>query len=245
MIVYKDLILLGLRNMAQRKYTDFFSMSWGAFFIFLGTLIAALFAISSLLEHNYFSFEKIAAPFFDYQFYNNVLLYSHILIALPPLVIGPFLFHEQLRNNNLWWHRQFGKIYVICCMTSGTLGAILASAFSVPGAKLGFCTLGALWFSTSYIAYRKARARKFVEHRRWMLRSYSLTFAFFTVRFWAYGMMVWFPDLDLKTQMALRSWLAWVPNFLFIHLYIAATTHRGKFIGWKELKKKFIPARPA
>jgi hypothetical protein len=47
---------------------------------------------------------------------------------------------------------------------------------------VGFGTLALVWRLTAALAFARARQRRFDEHRAWMMRSYSLTFAAATVR---------------------------------------------------------------
>ncbi|GJL84998.1 MAG: hypothetical protein DHS20C02_07730 [Micavibrio sp.] len=227
--------------MGKRKRTDFFSASWGWFFVLLGVVFAIPFAIKALVIHDYFTYERLSAPFFENQLYNNILLWLHIVLAIPPMALGPALLHEQFRNNHLWLHRQMGKIYVIGAMSSSVVGVMLALANTALFAKFGFGLLGTLWFTTTFIAYKKIRARDFISHRRWMIRSFAFAFAFLTVRFWAVSLVMIFPDLDMKIHMAMRSWFAWVPNIIVAQIYIMTTSHRGQFLGWDKLRDVFLP----
>lgn len=47
---------------------------------------------------------------------------------------------------------------------------------------VGFAALAVTWLFTSAMAFVRARQRRYFEHRAWMVRSYSLTFAAATVR---------------------------------------------------------------
>ena len=47
---------------------------------------------------------------------------------------------------------------------------------------MGFAVLSVVWLVTSIIAFVRARQRRFGEHRKWMIRSYALTFAAVSVR---------------------------------------------------------------
>ena len=50
-------------------------------------------------------------------------------------------------------------------------------------------------------------------HRRWMTRSYALTFATVTLRLWLPRLAAIFP---FETAYQTVSWLAWVPNLLIV-----------------------------
>src|SRR5258705_8538561 len=47
---------------------------------------------------------------------------------------------------------------------------------------LAFAAMSIIWIVTSVAALVRARQRRFADHRAWMMRSYSLTFAAVTVR---------------------------------------------------------------
>jgi len=48
--------------------------------------------------------------------------------------------------------------------------------------EVGFAALAVMWLLTSALALACARQKRFGDHRAWMIRSYSLTFAAATVR---------------------------------------------------------------
>ena len=55
---------------------------------------------------------------------------------------------------------------------------------------VGFGTLALVWLLTAALAFARARQRRLEEHREWMIRSYSLTFAAATVRLAALPLLV-------------------------------------------------------
>jgi len=89
-------------------------------------------------------------------------------------------------------------------------------------ASAGFGALGCLWLFAAYQGYRSAREGRFDAHRRWMIRSFALTFAAVTLRL----------DLPLLILSGapflpgyrLISFLCWVPNLLLAEAYL-----RGAF----------------
>ncbi|WP_424535657.1 DUF2306 domain-containing protein [Sphaerisporangium viridialbum] len=85
--------------------------------------------------------------------------------------------------------------------------------------------LALLWLGCTAAGYRMARQRRFVEHRRWMLRSFALTFSIITNRIW--GVIVFLvlsPQLDTTFQgnetmlswtvASLGGWLGWTVPLL-------------------------------
>ncbi len=223
--------------MKNEKKTDIFSAPWPWYFIVYGVAMITPFAFELIFSTLLFSDKPIAAQFFQSNRANNILLYFHILFATPAAIIGPFLFHEQLRNNYLKWHRQLGKAYIIGCLGSAATGFCLAISKEFWITQLGFSTLAVLWFVFTWKAYTSIRARNFKAHRRWMLRSFALTFAFVNVKF--VGLMqlqciTYFKAceqwMDFETGLAMRSLLAWIPLLVIAEYYIRHTDHRGKWL---------------
>lgn len=86
-------------------------------------------------------------------------------------------------------------------------------SYGGPIAHVGFGFLAVLWLGTTTMALRAILARDIAAHRRWMTRSYALTFAAVTLRLWLPGLAAIFP---FETAYQTVSWLAWVPNLLIV-----------------------------
>ena len=114
-------------------------------------------------------------------------------------------------------------MYVVTVLLSAGAGFLLASAnLFGPVARSGFMTLAAVWFTTTFVAYRKIRAHDWIAHRRWMIRSYAISLAVVTVRFMGTpeGMTreEWYP---------IMTWLCWVPNAVLGEIYARITDPFG------------------
>jgi hypothetical protein len=72
---------------------------------------------------------------------------------------------------------------------------------------VGFATLGVAWLVTAGLALLRARQRRFDEHRAWMLRSYSLTFAAATVRLVPFPFLVLTRDPVVAITCTFWSWI--------------------------------------
>jgi uncharacterized membrane protein len=104
---------------------------------------------------------------------NRPLLIPHILTAVTAFLLGPLQFSSRFRRRYLPLHRLLGKVYVCCALTAAPLGLIIAR--DAPGA-LFFAGIiqPVLWFVFTLAAYLAARNRQIAQHRRWMVRSYSV-----------------------------------------------------------------------
>ena len=71
----------------------------------------------------------------------------------------------------------------------------------------GFATLAVVWLLTAALAFARARQRRFDEHRAWMMRSYSLTFAAATVRLVGLPFLVLTRDPVIAITCTFWSWV--------------------------------------
>jgi uncharacterized membrane protein len=152
----------------------------------------------------------------------------HVLSGMLALLIGPFQFVGRLRRRFVRVHRFMGATYVGSATALGVSGLILApTAYTGLVASAGFTVLGLAMLFTTWTAVRMILAGRYAEHRRWMIRSFSLIMAGVMLRVWvpiydglaAAGIV----DFSFETAYAGIAWLCWVPNML---LAIWLTRHR-------------------
>jgi hypothetical protein len=72
---------------------------------------------------------------------------------------------------------------------------------------VAFAALAIAWIVTSAAALVRARQHRFAEHRAWMMRSYSLTFAAVTVRFVSVPLFVVTQDPVVAITLTFWSWV--------------------------------------
>lgn len=82
---------------------------------------------------------------------------------------------------------------------------------------LGFAALSITWIVTSAAALVRARQRRFADHRAWMVRSYSLTFAAVTVRLVA--VPLFFVTQKPALAITLTFW-SWIPNLMVAEWFV-------------------------
>lgn len=141
-------------------------------------------------------------------------IYAHVFAAVFTLVLGPFQFSTRLRAARPRLHRWMGRLYLgVGVLVGGLAGLYMAFfAFGGPVARLGFGLLALAWLYTGLRAYLAIRARQVVEHRRWMVRNYALTFAAVTLRLWLPASFA--AGLPFELAYPVIAWLCWVPNLL-------------------------------
>jgi uncharacterized membrane protein YozB (DUF420 family) len=83
----------------------------------------------------------------------------------------------------------------------------------------GFGTLAVLWIGTTAMGWRMARAGRFADHRRWMIRSFAVTFAFVTFRLeLQIGVVLLGLPFEVSYQGA--AVLCWITNLLVAELIL-------------------------
>ena len=143
----------------------------------------------------------------------------HVLSGMLALVIGPFQFVARLRRRFLRIHRFLGATYIASCTGLGLSGLVLATT-SYPGwvTSLGFGLLGLSMLFTTWTALRMVLAHRIVDHRRWMIRSFSLIFAAVMLRIMTplYGVLssAGLVSFSFATAYTWIAWLCWLPNLL-------------------------------
>lgn len=153
-------------------------------------------------------------------------LTAHAGLAATALVLGPFQFMPGLRGAHPRLHRRIGTAYVFCCLGGGLAGLVLAFGSTTgPISTAGFGLLAVTWLFATARAWRLALARRFVEHERWMIRSFALTLAAVTLRL--YLPLSSALPVDPNDAYRAISLLCWVPNLIAAELFLAARRARS------------------
>ncbi len=145
-------------------------------------------------------------------------LVIHVAGAVTALAVGSLQFLPGLRGARRP-HRWSGRVYVAGVAVGGIAGLVLApGSFAGPVASWGFGALGALWPVFTGLGWRAAVKGRFVEHRRWMIRSWALTLAAVTLRLYLpSSVMLELPFLEAYRVIA---WLCWVPNLVLAEVWL-------------------------
>jgi len=145
---------------------------------------------------------------------------AHIGGGAVALVAGALQVNARLRARFLNVHRWLGRTYVLAVAVGGLAGLILATrSQGGPVAHAGFGLLAVLWISTTGLAYRRIRNGDQPSHRRWMIRSYSLTFAAVTLR--NYLPLALVAGIPFVAAYQAIAWACWVPNLLAVEWWLS------------------------
>ena len=142
-----------------------------------------VFSLTYVLEDlKYYTMSKeILRNFFPIKWW----LIGHISGGIIALLIGPFQFWSNFRNKYLKLHRSLGKIYLISILLSAVCSTVMAWTTAI---ELNFAwafslqVLAFAWVVTAFMAYYTIRKKRVQDHRKWMIRSYIVTFGFISFR---------------------------------------------------------------
>lgn len=185
-------------------------------------LIAATLSILvGLTSYRFLALDmELAFPGFSEHIANrNLILVTHIASSPIALIIGAIQFFPKKRAARPILHRWLGRIYGVAILVGGISGLMLAyNALGGPIAGWGFGLLAVIWVGITGNAIRFAMARNFVEHRKWMIRSFALTFAAVTLRLYLVGFML--AGFEYAAASIYIAWMCWVPNLIFAEWWI-------------------------
>jgi len=183
-------------------------LSWGVLLLVLASVPIALYGLV-------FAFSPAANP----EFHQRLMTlpwyaYAHFLGSGAALLVGGFQFSGRLRRKWPQVHRWLGRTYLTAVLFGGIGGLGLAAiSHGGPPTHVGFALLAVLWLYSAAEAYRAIRAGRVAEHRRWMIRSFALTFAAVTLRI-QLGLFTAGLGWGFDEAYVTVAWSSWVPNLV-------------------------------
>ena len=150
---------------------------------------------------------------------SSLTAHAHLLGGAIALAIGPFQLAGGIRDRYLSLHRLLGRIYVASVMLGGLAGLSLAtSASGGLAARFGFGMMAVVWLTSTAMAFLCIRRRRIGDHRVWMIRSYALTLAAVTLRFYLPGAIA--AGYGFSDVYPAIAWLCWVPNLIVAEWFV-------------------------
>ncbi len=224
-------------RIANKSFDYFIEMPIIMKIMIIAIILVLDIPLAYFLNIHTFSSVRYASQVFNaWLFGDNLLLFLHIAASIPAIALGPFLFSSRLRKEHPNIHKTIGKLYVIGCL----IGAITVFPLAMNNPigltpRVGFGFMATIWFIVTFFAYTAAINKDFIAHRRWMIRSYAMTFAFIHVNV-TYKLLFPFGISSPVTAKVMQSMVSWQFNLLIAELYIEATTFKGR---WKHIKPFF------
>ena len=146
--------------------------------------------------------------------------YAHVVFGGLALLLSPIQLAGRVRARVPRVHRMAGRIVLGSIVIAGSAGLVL-STVNLAGAvgTAGFGTLAALWITFAVLGLRAIRRGDVTTHRRWMLRTFAMTYAAVTLRLW---LVVLVPVMggDFRAAYLIVPFLCWVPNLAVVELIL-------------------------
>ncbi len=125
-------------------------------------------------------------PFNERYRTQPVLTLFHTIPGVLFAVLGPLQFMGVIRRRFPRFHRVSGRIFVVIGITSGIAAFVMTFRFPFWGMSLNMAisAVFAVFMVFAFVnAVRLARARRFPDHREWMIRGFAagMSVAFFRV----------------------------------------------------------------
>lgn len=154
------------------------------------------------------------------KFWYLLTFKTHILLGLMAITIGPFQFLEKVRIQYKAVHRTIGYVYITSVILSSLSGLIIAQ-YATGGwiTSIGFSVLSMTWFFTTIKAIFSIRKGQTVSHQKWMIFSYSLTFAAITQK--TLLLIPLLTEIAFITIYQLSAWFPWLLNLNIGYLLFA------------------------
>ncbi|MEJ2860171.1 DUF2306 domain-containing protein [Actinomycetospora flava] len=164
------------------------------------------------------------------------LLWAHIMFGSVALLTACLQIWPWLRRAHPRVHRWSGRLYLFGGVLPGGVVVLGVAPVSSTGfaSAVGNTFLAVLWLATSVAGWRAARARRYADHRAWMIRSVALTFSIVVNRFWVVVYVVLLmavdpADPELIPHAATASvWTSWIVNLLVAEWWILRSGRRGR-----------------
>jgi uncharacterized membrane protein len=147
--------------------------------------------------------------------------YVHITTSLVVLVLGLLQFMPVVARFGPRLHRGLGLGYVVGILALAAPSGFVLAHFANGGlvSKVGFTLQCAVWWLSTWVAYRSARRRQWPRHIDWVLRSYAVTLAALALRGESYIMYYVFGTKPIETYLTV-TWLSWVGNLILVEILL-------------------------
>ncbi len=187
----------------------------------VGLVIIATLSVYYLyraVDYRFLQADRLGPSLFDKQ----IWYIGHALFALPVVLGAPLQFVTALRQRAPHVHRIIGRMYVVGASLAALSAIYLGATIEYEGSRLSLVLTGMLWLFFTVAAWRCAVEKRFVAHRAFMIRSYTLALVLVWLRlmFDAQGYLFFYvSDPDMRD--ATREWASWIVPLLVVEFWIA------------------------
>lgn len=153
--------------------------------------------------------------------------YLHVFSSVFVIVSGLLQFNRWSVKRHPKIHRFCGYVYIALLLLISGPGALVMSLYANGGfwPQLSFTLLSILWIGFTLYALVLVYKKRYIEHGKWLLRSYALTLSAVTLRF--YLMIFDYLDVPLGPieSYTIVAYASWIPNLVMAEILI-----RRKFV---------------
>ena len=136
--------------------------------------------------------------------------YSHIVSGPVSLILGLILISEQFRIRFPSWHRCLGKAQIVLVLVLLAPSGLWMAYYAETGvvAAIGFSGLALATGLCALFGWQSAVQKRFVDHRRWMLRCYLLLCSAVILRL--IGGLATVTAVEGTWSYPLAAWASWL-----------------------------------
>ena len=162
---------------------------------------------------------EIAGHYVDRPAWSRGFFFLHVAGGGLALLLSPLQLSARVRARAPRVHRVVGRVVLAAIAAAGVAGLVLApSSLAGPVGTGGFGLLALLWLTFAALGLRAVRSGDVGGHRRWMLRTFAMTYAAVTLRLWLIALI---PLVgDFPRAYAIVPFLCWVPNLVVVELLL-------------------------
>lgn len=149
------------------------------------------------------------------------IFYTHVFSAILVLLAGFTQFNDSILKKFPAIHSNMGKFYVTIILFFASPSGLFIGLFANGGlfSKISFVSLALLWFYCTLKGFLYIKSKNIIQHKKFMLRSFALTFSAITLRLWKVILVYLFHPAPMDVYQII-AWLGWVPNLIIIEYYL-------------------------
>jgi hypothetical protein len=188
-------------------------------YIWLGAITClSLYYLSRAIDYRFLHAERLGPTLLNKQLWYS----AHLLMALPVVFGAPLQFIPRLRELAPHVHRAIGRAYVFGASGAAVLAVYLGATIEYEGSRLSIVMTGLLWLAFTLAAWRAAVQKRFVVHRAFMIRSYTLALVLVWLRLmYDFQDYLFFYVENEDMRDATREWASWVVPLLVVEAWIS------------------------
>jgi hypothetical protein len=170
------------------------------------------------------------------------LFVLHALSGALALIAGSLQLRlaARLLRDRRRTHRRIGRTYLWAAWITSLSSLGVAASFDVSiAAKTAFAMASLLWFAATTVAFLRIRQGSVLQHREWMIRSFSLAYFFVTFSLWVPVLAA--TDLPQAIGYPLAVFLSYSLNLIAAEWWIRRTRSSHNRNTWIQRESRTRP----